>query len=639
MVEGELVSRGEIGDPAPWIRLNAAVAAFISPILWLIKESVVAREGRRPIYQGLIPWIVLAIGLTYLCYTDSFVLPARARGVAYYLYSCTTITAYTFLLLGAFRQMRKETGIRRVEMQFLVLTLSIAALLGGLLTGLGSIFRLPAVARLTIFVFLIAYSIATWAITFHRIFNVQQIFISLGQRIVVIFFLLGGIIIAGQVLEVYFSRTVSLVVSVTICCSIIFWFDRKSRIWLDLEGRRQLAEARHAVIEIARNEANPDHVISEFGSLLRERWGTQDAFLLFDRGASFRSSRLELHKERPGYVALCETSWATPESLERRRPSPSLTDLHQFISTNNLGVIVASPRGSYNPSLLIILSVKTNSWPYTYPEVERLQNIAELMDNILTRSRLTTQAALTARVEHLAMMSRGLAHDLKNLITPISSYLVHTENNFPIGSPEDEVHSAARRSVRIMTDYVREALFFSERLSPDFGAIDFAKLFDEVHATTAKRAKDRDVTVAFESSGLASLTLTGDAVLLQRLMANLVVNAIDASRAGQTVVVSAVPGRSGWVRLQVSDKGCGISSENLSRIFDPYFTTKEFGDDVRGFGLGLTICQKIAHLHGGTILVTSQPESGTIVVAELPVNPATVSPSTAAAAQMLVHPS
>ena len=69
----------------------------------------------------------------------------------------------------------------------------------------------------------------------------------------------------------------------------------------------------------------------------------------------------------------------------------------------------------------------------------------------------------------------------------------------------------------------------------------------------------------------------------------------------------------------LSDRGSGIAPELLDRIFDPYFTTKEFGEDVRGFGLGLTIARKIAGLHGGTIRVDSSLGRGTTFTVELPV--------------------
>ena len=109
-----------------------------------------------------------------------------------------------------------------------------------------------------------------------------------------------------------------------------------------------------------------------------------------------------------------------------------------------------------------------------------------------------------------------------------------------------------------------------------------------------------------------------DRALLQRLLSNLVVNATDASAAGSTVVLRIAELRPGWFRLQVCDHGSGISPENLGRIFDPYFTTKEFGNDTRGFGLGLTICQKIVQLHHGVIAVESEPGRGTTIHVDLP---------------------
>ena len=250
-------------------------------------------------------------------------------------------------------------------------------------------------------------------------------------------------------------------------------------------------------------------------------------------------------------------------------------------------------------------------------EVQQLQNIAELMDSILTRSHLTDQVALQTRLEHLAMMSRGLAHDLKNLITPVSSFLVHTDGRYPPDSAEADVHAAARRSVRIMTDYVREALFFAETLKPRFEPTDLAAVFDRVRETTATRATSHGVALATILDYPGSVV--ADGVLLQRMLANLVSNAIDASARGQEVHLAAGVGRSGWFRLQVSDRGSGIAPELLDRIFDPYFTTKEFGEDVRGFGLGLTIARKIAGLHGGTIRVESPPGRGTTFTVELPV--------------------
>jgi signal transduction histidine kinase len=177
--------------------------------------------------------------------------------------------------------------------------------------------------------------------------------------------------------------------------------------------------------------------------------------------------------------------------------------------------------------------------------------------------------------------------------------------------------------MRIMTDYLREALFFSDRLEPRFELVDLKKICATAHDVTAARAQRRNVAVVITLESLEAMI--ADDVLLQRMLANLLSNAIDASAAGQTVLLTAGSRRIGWVRLQVSDRGCGIAAENITRVFDPYFTTKEFGDELRGFGLGLTICQKIVLLHGGTISVRSEPACGTTFTVDLPTeqNPST----------------
>jgi signal transduction histidine kinase len=416
-----------------------------------------------------------------------------------------------------------------------------------------------------------------------------------------------------------FPEPSGIFVTVGIASLLAFWVDQKSRDWLQRGGEQILADLRATVIAIARTEPNPDRLSKLFEEFLCARFQTTCAVLFFDQKQALESKASVLAKSHAAYPLLCGYGWATPESLQRRRSTPTLEALAGFLHENSFAVVVTSPRGSPAPSLLLALGPKSNQWPYTYPEVQRLQSIAELMDNVLARSRLATEAALKAKIEHLAMMSRGLAHDLKNLITPISSFLVHSDGRFAPGSPEAEVHAAASRSVGIMTRYVRESLFFSDRLEPKFESIELYELLYRVRELTAARAAPREVATTIVLP--QNIIFVADCVLLERLLTNLVSNAIDASSPGQEVKIATAETRHGWIRLQVIDEGSGISAANLGRIFDPYFTTKHFADDLRGFGLGLTICRKIAQLHGGTISVQSELEHGTVVSVDLPCAP------------------
>jgi signal transduction histidine kinase len=79
------------------------------------------------------------------------------------------------------------------------------------------------------------------------------------------------------------------------------------------------------------------------------------------------------------------------------------------------------------------------------------------------------------------------------------------------------------------------------------------------------------------------------------------------------------------MRIRVVDRGEGIPKENLERVLTPYFTTKNRGDEGRGFGLGLAICRKIVALHGGKLSISSEVRNGTTVQIDLPARQVEVS--------------
>lgn len=114
-----------------------------------------------------------------------------------------------------------------------------------------------------------------------------------------------------------------------------------------------------------------------------------------------------------------------------------------------------------------------------------------------------------------------------------------------------------------------------------------------------------------------------DTVLIQRLLSNVLANAVDASPDGGVIKVELIrlvktDAARDWLRVRITDTGSGIKSDDLNRIFQPYFTTKKTGDEDRGFGLGLAICRKIASLHGGHLTLQSEVSRGTIVNLDLP---------------------
>jgi signal transduction histidine kinase len=374
-----------------------------------------------------------------------------------------------------------------------------------------------------------------------------------------------------------------------------------------------LTTFRKAIRCVSNTNPITPNTLSKIGAFVCESYSSQTAHLANETKAAFESPGLTLAKESAAFKELKSLGWATPESLHRRRPTGNSAALAEFLQIHQLGALLCIPANSPEPSLVLGIGVRHSEDPFTYAEILQLQQAGDLIEYTLIRSRLAAQAELTERMERLAVVSRGLAHDLKNLITPLATFLNHTRDSH---QKSGDVHGSASRALGVITDYIDDALFFTDKRQLRLVATDVTNLLGNVSAIVADRARKRHVRLVVNAaSGPAA---PADATLLQRLLSNLVNNSIDASSPGTTVTLSGTSVPNGGFMFEVTDQGCGIPAENLSRIFEPYFTTKVYGESSRGFGLGLTICQKIAELHHGSISVTSQVGRGTEMRVHLP---------------------
>jgi signal transduction histidine kinase len=364
-------------------------------------------------------------------------------------------------------------------------------------------------------------------------------------------------------------------------------------------------------------ESDPEKLRERFEDFLRHWCQTDLAELLVANGGAYTGRSLALANQ--GFVALCRQGWVTPEHLQRLPPDPAVVESLGLMSSQGLAAVLAVPRGSDCPSLLVALGPKHSLRPYTYPDIMLLLNLAELLDNILSHARLSAHAAKIARMESFAMMSRGLAHDLNNLTTPVSTFLLHCEDRVEPGTAEAAVLADAKHSIKVMQDYIRESMFFSRRLVPQFTPVSTSEILSSAIKSTHDRARHHGVEVRIWAD--ERIPFQADPALVQRLVQNLVFNGIDASGRGDVVELSAVAFDAHHVCLKVTDHGAGIPPATMDHIFEPYFTTKDTGDDIRGLGLGLAICRKIVDLHGGRIEVRTNPGAGTTFAVILPVTP------------------
>jgi signal transduction histidine kinase len=163
--------------------------------------------------------------------------------------------------------------------------------------------------------------------------------------------------------------------------------------------------------------------------------------------------------------------------------------------------------------------------------------------------------------------------------------------------------------LRAIKDRARGTLARSERF-------DAVKVIRSCCTLESRVLKEKRVPLEFDSP-LETVYLKGDPNALYDVLVNLIRNAADASAARPAPIRVAVAQQGNLLEIKVRDEGSGIATQDLERIFEPGYTTKEFGE---GSGMGLVVVQSVVrNMFAGTITVESKVGTGTTVVVRLPV--------------------
>jgi signal transduction histidine kinase len=223
----------------------------------------------------------------------------------------------------------------------------------------------------------------------------------------------------------------------------------------------------------------------------------------------------------------------------------------------------------------------------------------------------------TEKLAALGTLTAGIAHEMNNPLGIIASrielmLLDAEEQNLPARILDDlrVLHRATQRVARIATN-LRS---FARQTPREHTTIDLNAVVQETLLLMQKPLEVDHIRLV-TSLDQALPPIVGDASTLQQVLLNLVTNAREAMASGGEIRIETGPdaGRPGWVRLGIADTGPGISAEELSKIFDPFYTTKRSGT-----GLGLSVSYGIVRDHQGTIDVQSIPGRGTTFVLVFP---------------------
>jgi len=231
------------------------------------------------------------------------------------------------------------------------------------------------------------------------------------------------------------------------------------------------------------------------------------------------------------------------------------------------------------------------------------------------------------KLESLRLLAGGVAHDFNNLLFAITGTCEILQATY--GEVEGLQRGLRRidESAQRAAELARQMLDYTGHVSPSFEQVSLPELVREM-APLAISATGHEATLTYDL-GEDVAPVDGDAVQLRQVVLNLVTNAAQAVRGDGGIIDLRVrcvdlspaeevddggplpPGN--YVSLEVTDDGCGMDRETLTRVFDPFYTTK-----VGGRGLGLAAVHGIVRSHHGGLQIRSAPGEGTRVAVLLP---------------------
>jgi two-component system, NtrC family, sensor kinase len=252
----------------------------------------------------------------------------------------------------------------------------------------------------------------------------------------------------------------------------------------------------------------------------------------------------------------------------------------------------------------------------------------ELEKTVETLKTTQHQLIQSEKLSGIGEFVAGVAHELNNPLTSVMGFAELMQQNEMQETQRrflDMIFKSAKRCQKI----VQSLLSFARRHAPERKVVCVNEILESAVEILAyqMRASNIEVVTNFDPRLPATMI---DPHQMQQVFLNIINNAKQAMEdhqpSGRMQITTAVV--NGKVRITFQDNGPGISVENLTKIFNPFFTTKEVG---KGTGLGLSLCYGIITEHGGTITPDSAPGKGATFTIELPITAEAVAKSDSAA--------
>ncbi len=222
------------------------------------------------------------------------------------------------------------------------------------------------------------------------------------------------------------------------------------------------------------------------------------------------------------------------------------------------------------------------------------------------------------KLSSLGQLAASIAHEVNNPLGGILTYdqllIRKTKEGTLTTETSLDYLSKMERELTRSTKLIRNLLDFARQSPAVFRPVNVNEVLDRAYELAAHAAKLQRINVVTQFEEPLP-TVQGDSDQLQQVFTNLIVNALQSMKEGGTLTLRTA-NRKDDVAVDICDTGCGISPENMGKLFTPFFTTKR---EVKGVGLGLAVSYGIVQRHKGRIDVKSKVDEGTTMSVVLPV--------------------
>jgi PAS domain S-box-containing protein len=227
---------------------------------------------------------------------------------------------------------------------------------------------------------------------------------------------------------------------------------------------------------------------------------------------------------------------------------------------------------------------------------------------------LKEQLRQSEKMAEIGSIVAGVAHEVRNPLFSISATLDAFESRFRDAEGYARYLGVLRGEIQRLTTLMKDLLDFGRPSRPDFAPCRIEELVEAAVGASAELARRKPVEVTWTRlEGLPAVL--ADRARVTQVLQNLIENAVHFSPAGGAVRLSvqevAVDGQP-WVEIEVKDSGPGFEPDDLTRLFEPFFTRRRGGT-----GLGLSIVKRIVYDHGGDVSAHNHPEGGAVVKVRL----------------------